>query len=80
MSKDIIHDQVMDELGDAFDQFQRRGMWGECECCPLSHPEAASLPENCVNATRDDHLHTLEELVEQYNLRYNKIFYRQSQT
>lgn len=73
MSKDIIHDQVMSGLDEAFDQFKRNGVWGECECCPLSHPEAVSIPEKCINATRDDHLLSLSELVSQYETMYNEI-------
>lgn len=73
MSKDIIHDQVMLDLDDAFDQFKRNGVWGECECCPLSHPEAESVPEKCVNASRDDHLFNLGDLVEKYNSAYGRI-------
>lgn len=78
MSKDAIHDQVMLELDDAFDQFKRRGAWGECECCPLPHPEAVSIPENCVNATRDDHLLSFEELFERYNLLYSRILRKEA--
>lgn len=78
MCKDPIHAKVMNDLEDNFDQFKRRGVWGECEFCPLSHPEAASVPENCVHSTRDDHLRPLSELVEKYNSAYSALLRKEA--
>lgn len=65
------HRRAMLHLWNAFEDFMRNGVFGECVCCPTTTGErnGRKLPEKCQYFLRHDHQLSINQLVEAYERR-----------